>query len=84
MLDEDALLRALNGKKIAGAALDALATEPLPADKPAVDHAERVSSRRTSAATTTTILRDAAMQFEQSLGHFLAGKPELMLNRETL
>ena len=41
VLDEDALVRALNEKKLAGAALDALATEPLPADEPALDHAER-------------------------------------------
>ena len=34
VLDEDALLRALQQNKIAGAALDALATEPLPKDNP--------------------------------------------------
>jgi hypothetical protein len=27
-------------------------------------------------------VRDAAQQFEQSLSHFVAGKPELMLHRE--
>jgi phosphoglycerate dehydrogenase-like enzyme len=26
--------------------------------------------------------RDAARQFERSLAHFVAGRPELMLNRE--
>jgi len=34
VVDEDALLRALQGKRIAGAALDVYSSEPLPADHP--------------------------------------------------
>ncbi|HZT63863.1 MAG TPA: D-2-hydroxyacid dehydrogenase [Burkholderiales bacterium] len=34
IVDEDALVRALRDKKLAGAALDVFATEPLPADHP--------------------------------------------------
>ena len=41
VLDEDALIRALNGKKIAGAALDAHANGAAAAGQSALDHAER-------------------------------------------
>ena len=54
VLDEAALIRALNDKQIAGAALDALATEPLPTDNP-LWTCRTSSSRRTSAAITTPI-----------------------------
>jgi phosphoglycerate dehydrogenase-like enzyme len=81
VLDEAALLRALNGKTIAGAALDALAIEPLPADNPLWTMPNVIVTPHIS-GYYDNYPRDAAMQFEQSLAQFLAGKPELMLNRE--
>jgi len=82
VLDEDALLRALHGKKIAGAALDALATEPLPPDSPLWIMPNVIITPHIG-GYYDNYPRDAAMQFEQSLEHFLAGQPELMLNRAT-
>jgi phosphoglycerate dehydrogenase-like enzyme len=81
VLDEDALIRALNDKKIAGAALDALAKEPLPADNPLWTMPNVIITPHIG-GYYDNYPRDAAMQFEQSLVHFLAGKPELMLHRE--
>ena len=81
VLDEAALIRALDGKKIAGAHLDALATEPLLADSrlwtvPNVIVTPHVGGYYDNYP------RDAARQFEQSLAHLRAGRPDLMLNRE--
>lgn len=81
VLDEDALIRALNEKRLAGAALDALAHEPLPADSllwtmPNVIITPHIGGYYDDYP------RDSARQFEQSLVHFKAGRPELMLHRE--
>jgi phosphoglycerate dehydrogenase-like enzyme len=81
VLDEAALLRALNGKTIAGAALDALATEPLPPDNPLWTMPNVIITPHIG-GYYDNYPRDSAMQFERSLAHFVAGRPELMLNRE--
>jgi phosphoglycerate dehydrogenase-like enzyme len=81
VLDEDALLRALNEKKIAGAALDALAKEPLPPDNPLWSMPNVIITPHIGGFSDTYV-RDAARQFEQSLAHFVAGRPERMLHRE--
>jgi len=81
VLDEDALIRAINAKTIAGAALDALATEPLPSTSPLWNMPNVIITPHLG-GYYDNYPRDAAMQFEQSLKHFLVGKPELMLNRE--
>jgi D-2-hydroxyacid dehydrogenase (NADP+) len=72
VLDEGALLRALNEKKIAGAALDALAKEPLPADNPLWTMTNVIVTPHIGGFCDTYV-RDAAQQFEQSLAHFIAG-----------
>ena len=81
VLDEAALIRVLNAKTIAGAALDAHDTEPLPQDSPLWAMSNVIVTPHIG-GYYTDYPRDAAMQFEQSLAHFLAGKPELMLHRE--
>jgi phosphoglycerate dehydrogenase-like enzyme len=81
VLDESALVRALNAGKLAGAALDALATEPLPADSP-LWSMPNVFITPHLGGYYDNYPRDAARQFEQSLAHFLAGRPELMIHRE--
>jgi D-2-hydroxyacid dehydrogenase (NADP+) len=81
VLDEDALIRALNEKKLAGAALDVHATEPLPPDNPLWTMPNVIVTPHIGGFSDVYV-RDAARQFEQSLAHFMAGKPELMLHRE--
>jgi D-2-hydroxyacid dehydrogenase (NADP+) len=81
VLDEAALLRALENKRIAGAALDALATEPLPADNP-LWSLPNVFITPHIGGYCDTYVRDAAMQFEQSLAAFQAGRFAEMINRD--
>ena len=81
VLDEDALIRALNDNKLAGAALDALATEPLPAASPLWSMPNVIITPHVG-GYYDNYPRDAAMQFEKSWEFYRAGKPELMLNRE--
>src|SRR5262245_25501142 len=81
VLDEDALLRALEAGQIAGAALDALATEPLPKGHPLWSRPDVFITPHIGGFCDTYV-RDAAMQFEQSLAAFQAGTPEQMINRD--
>jgi phosphoglycerate dehydrogenase-like enzyme len=81
VLDEDALLRALNNKQIAGAALDALAREPLPPDNPLWTMPNVIITPHIGGFSDTYV-RDASRQFEQSLAHLAAGRTDLMLHRE--
>ena len=81
VLDEDALLRALQQNKIAGAALDALAKEPLPAGHP-LWSLPNVYITPHIAGFCDTYVKDAAMQFEQSLERFKAGTFDKMMNRD--
>jgi phosphoglycerate dehydrogenase-like enzyme len=80
VLDEAALIRALNDKRLAGAALDALAIEPLPAGSPLWIMPNVIITPHIG-GYYDDYPRDAARQFEQSLAHFAAGRPELMLHR---
>lgn len=82
VLDEDALVRALNAKKIAGAHLDALATEPLPPDNPLWTMPNVFITPHLGGFSDQYVI-EASKQFEQSLAAFAAGKPEQMVNRET-
>ena len=81
VLDEAALLRALEKKQIAGAALDALATEPLPQDNP-LWSLPNVYITPHLGGFSDTYVRDASMQFEESLAAFAAGAPEKMVSRD--
>jgi D-2-hydroxyacid dehydrogenase (NADP+) len=82
VLDESALIAALNEKRLAGAALDALAKEPLPPDNPLWSMPNVIITPHIG-GYYDNYPRDAAIQFEQSLAHFMAGRPELMLHRES-
>ena len=82
VLDEDALLRALEAKKIAGAHLDALATEPLPATSPLWSMPNVFITPHIGGYSDQYVI-EASKQFEQSLAAFVAGKPDQMVNRET-
>jgi phosphoglycerate dehydrogenase-like enzyme len=80
VLDEAALVAALKEGRLAGAALDALAKEPLPADNPLWTMPNVIVTPHIG-GYYDNYPRDAAMQFERSLAHFAAGRPELMLYR---
>ena len=69
VLDEDALVRALNAGKIAGAALDALAKEPLPPDNPLWTMPNVIITPHIGGFSDTYV-RDAARQFEQNCDVF--------------
>jgi phosphoglycerate dehydrogenase-like enzyme len=81
VLDEDALLRALNEKRIAGAHLDALAKEPLPPDNPLWSMPNVFITPHVGGFSDTYVV-EAAKQFEQSLAAFVTNTPEKMLHRE--
>ncbi len=80
VLDEDALIRALERKKIAGAALDALAAEPLPAENP-LWRMPNVFITPHVGGYSDNYPEMAARQFEERLAHFVNGRPDLMLHR---
>jgi D-2-hydroxyacid dehydrogenase (NADP+) len=81
VLDEAALLRALENRQIAGAALDALATEPLPADS-ALWSTPNVFITPHIGGYSDTYVVDAARQFERSLAAFQGGQFDEMVNRD--
>lgn len=80
VLDEDALVRALKQKKIAGAALDALEQEPLPPNNPLWKMPNVIITPHVGGYCDTYV-EMAAEQFEERLAHFAAGRPDLMLHR---
>jgi D-2-hydroxyacid dehydrogenase (NADP+) len=81
VVDENALMAALRENRIAGAALDTFHQEPLPPESPWWRMPNVICTPHI-AGTYDRYAADAAHQFLGNLKHFLAGKPELMLNRE--
>jgi len=81
VLDEAALMAALQEGRVAGAALDAFQNEPLPPDSPWW-RAPRTIVTPHIAGTYDRYAEDAFRQFDGNLAHFLAGRPDLMINRE--
>lgn len=72
VVDEDALVRALDRRRIAGAVLDVFATEPLPPAHPlwALDNAVV-----TPHIAGPDVPEDLARVFNENLARFLAGRP---------
>ncbi|MBV7276643.1 D-2-hydroxyacid dehydrogenase [Clostridium sp. PL3] len=73
VIDETALIEALQNKKIAGAALDATETEPLPADSPLWDM-ENVIITPHNSATSERYIHRAIDQFCENLKLYEEGK----------
>ncbi len=73
IIDEDALVRALTEKAIAGAGLDVFATEPLPADSPLWHLPNAIVSPHISGSREDYVLR-ATELFADNLRRYLAGK----------
>ncbi len=76
LVDEEALLAALDRGRPAAAILDAFVTEPLPADHPFWDHPGIVLTPHTSAGGLARHDRGAEL-FLENLGRFRRGEPLL-------
>ncbi len=74
LVDEEALLVALDAGKPAAAALDVFATEPLPSDHPFWTHPRVRLTPHNAAGGFGRFGRQADL-FETNLGHYLAGGP---------
>jgi D-2-hydroxyacid dehydrogenase (NADP+) len=79
VLDEDALVEALDKGRIAGAALDVFGTEPLPADSPIWSAPNLIVTAHQGGFNDEYPAR-ALPVIEQNLRHFLAGDVDNMIN----
>jgi D-2-hydroxyacid dehydrogenase (NADP+) len=79
LVDEDALAVALAAGRIAGAALDVFATEPLPADHPLWTAPNLIITPHVAGYDTGYDERALAV-IEQNMRRFLAGEAERMIN----
>jgi phosphoglycerate dehydrogenase-like enzyme len=74
ILDEEALLSALDSGRLRGAALDVFATEPLPSDHPLWRHPRVLITPHVSAVTARFWDREMALILE-NLRRYLGGEP---------
>lgn len=79
VVDEDALLKALHERKIAGAALDVFAKEPLPDDHPFWSLDNVIVTPHLGGFYDTYVDR-ALPIIEENMRRFLAGTPQTMIN----
>ena len=83
VVDETALIEALENGQIAGAAIDTFVQEPLPKEHPFWDAPNLLITPHT-AAFNESYIDDALPQFEHNLRHFLAGDFRHMINVDRL
>lgn len=77
-LDQDALIEALNGGKLAGAALDVFRTEPVPENDPAWNTKNLIFTPHCSGKMTMAYTRDTLVDtFCENLHRFNNGEPLL-------
>ena len=76
LVDEDALIAALQSGHLAGAALDVFATEPLPADSPLWNMDNVIITPHSSSASAQSGLRSEDI-FVKNLARYVAGEPLL-------
>jgi len=74
VVDEEALVAALNGGQIAAAVLDVFQTEPLPPESPLWGHPRVSVTPHTSAISSARFARQAEL-FNDNLSRFLRGQP---------
>jgi phosphoglycerate dehydrogenase-like enzyme len=79
VVDEDALVEALKSKKLAGAALDVFAKEPLPEDSPLWDM-ENVIITQHLGGFFDSYPRFAIPVIEENMRKWLAGDVKGMIN----
>lgn len=75
MIDADALIVALTGRRIAGAMLDPTDPEPLPADHPLWSTPNTLVTMHLSGRSQTQMFRRAARLFLDNLAAYRAGEP---------
>lgn len=73
LVDEDALLRAIEAKKVRGAALDVFVTEPVPTDHPLLKREEVVVTPHLGASTHEAQVNVAVEAAEQMIAFFKDG-----------
>lgn len=73
LVDEDALLRAIESKKVRGAALDVFVTEPIPPDHPLLKREEVVVTPHLGASTHEAQVNVAVEAAEQMIAFFKDG-----------
>lgn len=74
IVDDDALLKALDDGEIAGAALDAFLPEPLPVEHPYWDHPKVFMSFH-QAAISSQVMDRAAQVIAENIRHYQADEP---------
>ncbi|MEH6788987.1 D-2-hydroxyacid dehydrogenase [Parasphingorhabdus sp.] len=74
LVDQDALLTALNDKTIGGAALDVTDPEPLPADHPLWDAPNCIITMHLSGVAQSRMFQRAAARFVENLKRYRAGE----------
>ena len=82
LIDDEALLAALNSGKVAAAGLDVTEPEPLPSGHPLLDHQHVVVTPHVASATKEGRKRIFGMALEQVLCALEGTKPSHILNPE--
>ncbi len=75
MIDQEALIDALQARRIAGAFLDPTDPEPLPADHPLWDAPNALITMHLSGRSQTKMFQRAGHLFVENLHAFMAGRP---------
>jgi phosphoglycerate dehydrogenase-like enzyme len=75
MVDQDALMATLKARRIAGAFLDVVTPEPLPADHPLWSTPNTLHSMHLSGRSQTRMFQRGAALFIENLHRFLAKQP---------
>ena len=79
ILDEEALIRALNSGKIAGAGLDVFSVEPLPKDHP-IWEAKNIIITPHVAGASDIYVEQVLSIFEENLYWFIRGDRKNLIN----
>jgi len=75
LIDQPALIAALESGHVAGAFLDVTTPEPLPADDPLWKAPNTLVTMHLSGRSQTSVFRRGAQRFLRNLRHYLAGEP---------